>query len=422
MGMQPAGVSRPKRAPLRWLVLSRESEDFRQRIRSDPEYYDARIAGWWCWGLCCWIGGGWCTENRYASATDSKPHEDWEQRPRIEGQGVTSWTGANGPNRRPALSNTGEGIQGEIEPIDNQEVPHRRPLQTGSGRSAGVHQLPDLSGDSGAAGRGVHASAGPRRAFGGENIMDQKRPRIGAFKEGYSGTGVNLVNVGNSPLHDDKKPLLNAGGNAVETGGRGIHGTNDQNRPQLADAYSRGRGVHGHDAAGTCDARLNWLMNWFDCLRDRLRTVRVCCGHWKRVCDSPSVTTRLGLTGVFLDPPYPTHAPDGTKSRDGNLYASDFAGDGLSSQNELDKLRDEVLAWCLERGGDKLMRIAVCGYDTDGYAELEAHGWTVVAWKAAGGYGNRSEAGKLNSARERIWFSPHCLDPTKGSMPLFPDH
>jgi hypothetical protein len=27
----------------------------------DPDWYDAKIAGWWCWGLCAWIGSGWCS-------------------------------------------------------------------------------------------------------------------------------------------------------------------------------------------------------------------------------------------------------------------------------------------------------------------------------------------------------------------------
>lgn len=30
-------------------------------MESDPEYYDARVAGWWVWGVCCWIGSGWCS-------------------------------------------------------------------------------------------------------------------------------------------------------------------------------------------------------------------------------------------------------------------------------------------------------------------------------------------------------------------------
>ena len=26
----------------------------------DPGGYDALVAGWWVWGICAWIGGGWC--------------------------------------------------------------------------------------------------------------------------------------------------------------------------------------------------------------------------------------------------------------------------------------------------------------------------------------------------------------------------
>ena len=41
-----------------WLVGRRE--DITRRLEGDPAWYDARVAGWWVWGLCCWIGSGWC--------------------------------------------------------------------------------------------------------------------------------------------------------------------------------------------------------------------------------------------------------------------------------------------------------------------------------------------------------------------------
>jgi site-specific DNA-adenine methylase len=37
-----------------WLVKQTE---FQERMKTDPDYFDAKIAGWWVWGLCCWIGG-----------------------------------------------------------------------------------------------------------------------------------------------------------------------------------------------------------------------------------------------------------------------------------------------------------------------------------------------------------------------------
>lgn len=40
-----------------WLV---KQAPFRERMLADPEYFDARIAGWWVWGISQWIGGNWC--------------------------------------------------------------------------------------------------------------------------------------------------------------------------------------------------------------------------------------------------------------------------------------------------------------------------------------------------------------------------
>ena len=42
-----------------WLVGQKES--LRAKLEGDPDYYDAKIAGWWVWGISAWIGGGWCS-------------------------------------------------------------------------------------------------------------------------------------------------------------------------------------------------------------------------------------------------------------------------------------------------------------------------------------------------------------------------
>ena len=54
-----------------WLIFSKAAEEFRERMIEDPDYYDPKIAGWWCWGMCLWIGAGWCSEY---GLTD----RDWE--------------------------------------------------------------------------------------------------------------------------------------------------------------------------------------------------------------------------------------------------------------------------------------------------------------------------------------------------------
>lgn len=117
------------------------------------------------------------------------------------------------------------------------------------------------------------------------------------------------------------------------------------------------------------------LRPWFAAIAARLTRVRVCSGDWSRVC-GPSVTFTHGLTGVFLDPPY----ADNTA-----VYRVDS-----------ESVAHEVREWCVANGDNPLLRIALCGYE--GEHEMPAT-WTVHAWNAGGGF-----------ARERIWFSPACLD------------
>jgi DNA adenine methylase len=42
-----------------WLLGQRES--LTERLMGDPEYFDVKVAGWWLWGTCCWIGSGFCS-------------------------------------------------------------------------------------------------------------------------------------------------------------------------------------------------------------------------------------------------------------------------------------------------------------------------------------------------------------------------
>ncbi len=42
----------------RWLIGQRES--MTAALEADPEFFDAKVAGWWVWGACAWIGTGWC--------------------------------------------------------------------------------------------------------------------------------------------------------------------------------------------------------------------------------------------------------------------------------------------------------------------------------------------------------------------------
>ena len=41
-----------------WLVARKDA--LTAKLEGDPDYFDAKIAGWWCWGMSLWIGGGFC--------------------------------------------------------------------------------------------------------------------------------------------------------------------------------------------------------------------------------------------------------------------------------------------------------------------------------------------------------------------------
>lgn len=237
-----------------WLVGQKDS--LQSRLEGDPDYYDSKIAGWWAWGLACWIGGEFCS---------------------------------------------GKGPWHVVE-LDGEK-----------------HLVNDSDGD---AGRGV------------------KR---------------RLVHLSNA--------------------GRGV----------------KRKLVHLGD---------DGLYGWISDLQDRLRHVRVCCGDWSRVC-GPTPTIALGLTAVFLDPPYAD-----TADRDNAIYRCDSSS-----------VAHDVRVWAIEQGDNPLMRIALCGYE--GEHEMPAT-WECVAWKAPGGYAaGRGNRGDVNKRRERIWFSPHCVQVDKG-LPLFP--
>jgi DNA adenine methylase len=87
-----------------WLVANKE--DFLARLEGDPEYFDAKVAGRWCWGECCWIGSGWCSGDGPWAAIEG---EDGAKR-------LTN-VGADGIRRQlPHLGDAGRGV--------NRQLPH----------------------------------------------------------------------------------------------------------------------------------------------------------------------------------------------------------------------------------------------------------------------------------------------------------
>ena len=260
----------------------------------DPDFYDTKIAGWWVWGACNWIGGGWCEgagpwQSNGAHITDSR------QLPALDAN--------RGINRKlPHLGNAGQGINRKLPALD--------------------------------ANRGIN----------------RKLPHLG-------------------------------------DAGRGIN----RQLPHLSNA---GQGAE--------HPRTVFIREWMQALAARLKDVRVCCGDWARTTKD-SVTTRHGLTAVFLDPPY-------TK---GNMqYAAGGVGTDLPLQ---------VQAWAADNGANPLLRIVLCGHAGEHDALLQ-QGWHTRTWKAGSGYAKTDEATE-NRESETIWCSPHCLPEVGVQVAcLFADH
>ena len=95
-----------------WLVRQIE---FRERMKTDPDYYDVKIAGWWVWGQSIWIGSGWCSGLRQL------PHLG------DAGKGVH--------RKRPHLGNAGKGV--------HRQLPHLG--DAGTGIHAATRRTPSKS-------------------------------------------------------------------------------------------------------------------------------------------------------------------------------------------------------------------------------------------------------------------------------------
>ena len=82
----------------RRLVLQPWKDRFLARMKSDPRYCSTIRAAWWCWGLCQWIGKGWCKGEVFG------PDD-----PRNHGTGV-----CNDAAKLPYLGSAGMGVHKKL--------------------------------------------------------------------------------------------------------------------------------------------------------------------------------------------------------------------------------------------------------------------------------------------------------------------
>lgn len=154
----------------RWLHAQK---DFRTRMENEPEFFDAKIAGYWVWGLSAWIGDNWCRPKEQSARTDVNGHSAGKgvnaRMPNVDGFGAKGVHGCVDV-QIPHLSHAGMGVNSRVVAGDGSGLDHRRPhlssaqgvhkkrpscSRTNSGR--GPHKLM-LSGNG--HGVGIHADRG----------------------------------------------------------------------------------------------------------------------------------------------------------------------------------------------------------------------------------------------------------------------
>lgn len=104
-----------------WLV--EQTDDLTRRLEGDPDYFDAKIAGWWCWGMCCWIGSGWCS-------------------------GEGSWRtieGDDGVRRLVRVDDAGQGVRRQLVHLGDAGRGVNRQLVHLGNTGQGVHRKQELT-------------------------------------------------------------------------------------------------------------------------------------------------------------------------------------------------------------------------------------------------------------------------------------
>lgn len=181
------------------------------------------------------------------------------------------------------------------------------------------------------------------------------------------------------------------------SGNRGVHSQRVMGVSRGLPYLSRRQGIHVLRMRGGgngTDTGLDGLIEHMKALAERLRYVRVACGDWRRVVTKGALA--FGNTvGIFLDPPY------SADMRDGEIYNTD-------QLNGRDVSR-EVYKWCMENADNPRYRIVLCGYE--GEHEMPDT-WRKIAWSGGRVYGRKDKqtGNAINRHKERIWFSPNCLE------------
>jgi len=127
----------------RWLITRTYSDEseFANQMQVDPDFYDAKQAGWWVWGINAWIGTGFC-----------EPEVHYRRLPHL-GNGGKGIHRKSPHSRLPHLSDSGKGTHRKLPHLGNSGNGTHRKLPHLGNSGSGIHRkLPHL----GNSGSGIH--------------------------------------------------------------------------------------------------------------------------------------------------------------------------------------------------------------------------------------------------------------------------
>lgn len=101
-----------------WLV--NKGKERIEKILGDPDYYDSKVAGWWMWGISCWIGGGWCSGDGPWGTIDGKLVHLGSAGQGVNRKRVHLGDAGRGVNRQLVhLGNVGKGVNRQCVHLSN---------------------------------------------------------------------------------------------------------------------------------------------------------------------------------------------------------------------------------------------------------------------------------------------------------------
>jgi hypothetical protein len=128
-----------------WLYYRPDARAWVEQLRADPEFYDAKSAGWWAWFVSCWIGA----------------------LPQIHGRNQAGTPETGLYSVRPHLADAGTGVARQLPHLGNAGtgVARQRPHLGSGGQGNGVHQVKRQLPATNIGGVAAYGNGNGRRAF-----------------------------------------------------------------------------------------------------------------------------------------------------------------------------------------------------------------------------------------------------------------